>query len=556
MLGYVDGDGSTLSFDFTTGVLDPSLTFTRSTNATFINSQGLVQYAAANEFLNTLWITSTTPTGWNIGFGTGTTTWNNNGTVTMDTGPSSTRPMINASSMTVAVGIPHTFGYRVVSVSGSPTVGNVIHSTVAGETYAINGVTQPSSTVVVAGDIVSCTFTPTASPVPPRMGPGVQGGMTNTAMTITQPQMNRGTTLQPYLQNSSTSVGNFNTPRFDYDFTAQTPRGLLIEGSATNLATQSNGSTSVWTVGNFRTPTNNTTDIVSPDGTNNATKLVCGAATNYASFATSITGLTGGNTYTVSYWIRGPVGHTPRLYALNGTIGDITATSTTGTYNNTGWTRLTQTYTLPATTTQVYVYFISVGIVTTGDTFYVYGFQLESGSGASSYIPTGASTGFRAQDVVTMSNISSLGFDKYQGAFVIRGFQYKEGTVGAYSRTLRFNGSTEPMGMPVDGVTFFGTSRNVGDNIIGENTRTNTLVQNYAFGFSLNANSTTAAMVVSLNGSSVVSSRSNTGPTSDATSLEFNSNSSDTAYASMAIKSVKFWPIAKSSAEMNALTTG
>ena len=36
------GDGSTLSLDFTTGVLDPRLTFTRSTTATYINSSGYV----------------------------------------------------------------------------------------------------------------------------------------------------------------------------------------------------------------------------------------------------------------------------------------------------------------------------------------------------------------------------------------------------------------------------------------------------------------------------------------------------------------------------------
>ena len=37
------GDGSTLSLDFTTmgGVLDPRLTFSRASTATFVNSQGV-----------------------------------------------------------------------------------------------------------------------------------------------------------------------------------------------------------------------------------------------------------------------------------------------------------------------------------------------------------------------------------------------------------------------------------------------------------------------------------------------------------------------------------
>mgnify|MGYP000480169176 CR=1 FL=1 len=44
------GDGSTLSLDFTTmgGVLDPRLTFSRASTATFVNSSGYVEYAGAN----------------------------------------------------------------------------------------------------------------------------------------------------------------------------------------------------------------------------------------------------------------------------------------------------------------------------------------------------------------------------------------------------------------------------------------------------------------------------------------------------------------------------
>jgi len=49
------GDGSTLSLDFTTGVLDPRVTFTRADSgfpsqrgATFVGSNGLIQYSSAN----------------------------------------------------------------------------------------------------------------------------------------------------------------------------------------------------------------------------------------------------------------------------------------------------------------------------------------------------------------------------------------------------------------------------------------------------------------------------------------------------------------------------
>ena len=60
------GDGSTLNLDFTTGVLDPRLTFSRGSNATFVNSQGYVRYAGANMFPNSAFNDANpTPSGWN-----------------------------------------------------------------------------------------------------------------------------------------------------------------------------------------------------------------------------------------------------------------------------------------------------------------------------------------------------------------------------------------------------------------------------------------------------------------------------------------------------------
>lgn len=42
------GDGSTLSLDFTTGVLDPALTFTRASSGTYLGADGLVKTATTN----------------------------------------------------------------------------------------------------------------------------------------------------------------------------------------------------------------------------------------------------------------------------------------------------------------------------------------------------------------------------------------------------------------------------------------------------------------------------------------------------------------------------
>lgn len=337
-----------------------------------------------------------------------------------------------------------------------------------------------------------------------------------------------------------------NAPRFDYDPTTLAPRGLLIEGSATNLVTQSNGSTSVWGTGGNRTPTNNTTDLVSPDGTNNATKLVCGAAGNYASFATSISGLTGGATYTISYWIRGPVGHSPRLYAQNGTTGDVTATATTGTYNNTGWTRLTQTYTLPATTTQVLVYFMSTNIVTTGDTFYVYGFQMETGSGASSHIPTGASQGSRAADscVMTGANFSSW-FNASAGTiFVNYGARISTGSNRVY--TFASTDSTNQIFENIGN----GTALNVfsSSSFVAQIGNTWNTAAKYAAAYSVND------YAVSVAGSNAATDTLGALPVSIAKLIIGDSNAGTVANNGP-IASFKYWPTRLSNAQLQSLTT-
>jgi len=469
------GDGSTLSLDFTTGVLDSRLTFSRAGGGTYVGTDGYI-------------------------YG-----------------------VDNATSASLAIGT----GSKSVTITATASVDRRFQ--VGQNVYFSNGANNMSG-LVTAYDSSTQVITINA-----------------TATT------GSGSFTSWFVGNAS--------PRFDYSPTnIGEPRGLLIEGSASNLVTQSNGATSVWGIGGNRTPTNNTTDLLSPDGTNNATKLVCGTATNYASYATTITGLTGGGTYTVSYWIRGPVGHTPRLYALNGTIGDVTPTATTGTYNNTGWTRLTQTYTLPATTTQVYVYFMSVSIVVTGDTFYVYGFQLETGSGASSLIPTGASQVTRNADICYIP-ISAIGFNTSGGTFFASFYRgeanldlNQEGSVlnTDYADT-RWLSIKSGYGQTTFGLGAWNASINkTGAGVFGLNTA--------AGSYASWVTSTTGIFTV--NGATAVSGTlSNLGITPN--NLMIGSASQSSPYNGVSlrdflnnsIKSIKYFPTAKSAAELQTLTT-
>ncbi len=460
------GDGSTLTLDFTTGVLDSRLTFSRSTGGSYIGSDGLVYGFDSSTSSNTI--------------GTGSKTF--------------------TIAAPAAVNRRYSAGDLIIASSGA--------NNMSGSVTSYDPATQ-SLVCNMASSSGSGTFT-------------------------------------------AWIIGN-RQPRFDHDPTTLAPRGLLVEASATNLVTQSNGATSVWTIGGNRTPTNNTTDLFSPDGTNNATKLVCGTASSYASHATTITGLTGGGTYTVSYWIRGPVGHTPRLYALNGTIGDVTPTATTGTYNNTGWTRLTQTYTLPATTTQVYVYFMSVNVVVTGDTFYVYGFQLETGSGASSLIPTVASTATRAADNCYADSISSW-YTQGSGTMLFFGRPTVPSTrtmltfsVGTNVPRIQMYGSTS-----TDVVCFLENPSGTGANIVFPS---GTLVNGTAFKSAWAFETGNHAACINAGTVATASTSSPAVPSSGITRLNIGMRYDGFNQFNGHVISAKYWPTRLANATLQAITT-
>jgi hypothetical protein len=531
------GDGSTLSLDFTTGVLDPRLTFTRSSNATFINSQGYVQFANANLMTysnprqtGAAWLTS------------GTVTWGSS-TLTDPTGGSAaqsitfgttTGAVFNTSGTTVASGITHTFSVWMRSATGTTDVriGDANVGVVA------------TVTLTTTWQRFSCQYTTSGT----NDGGAIysQTGTPSAEFYVWGAQVQPGSIVGELIQTSGTI--NTNTPRFDYNPTALSPRGLLIEGSATNYALYSGALYGPgWNPGGTPTITP-TGGAVAPDGVSTSTRFVfppvAGGNPSRTYFSTTYPA--GTYPYTVSVWMKSNTAQNYNISILGNTTTNNTVTPV--------WQRFQVTATAAAPL-YGYIYISNESLTDTTD-ISMWGVQLEAGTGASSYIPTVASTGTRDQDSVTMSDISSLGFDRYQGTFLVRGLQYKRSTTGLYGRMLRLVGAQEPLAMPVDGVTLFGTSRNTADAIIAENTRTNTLLQDYAFGWSLNANNASVGMVVALNGSSVGTARINAGPTAVATSLAFNNNAAANAYASMAIKSVKFWPIAKSVSEMATLTTG
>jgi hypothetical protein len=575
------GDGSTLSLDFTAGVLDPRLTFTRTTNATFINSQGYVEWANSNMYYNTAFEglsgsnPSLTSSGWAYALSTGgTAVFNGDGTVTVTTTAAERRAIFRSPGFSGG-GLRVVASVDVTIASGSLEASQVIVTgTPTNAQHYVNGVIWNSSHPIWNGGILPvgtqfniayATDSQTSGTTSMYFGVGCTTVIAGSA-TFSNPRwtMWKGSATVPYYPNTSATnnsttnyfkSNDYQAPRFDYDPTTLTPRGLLIEGSATNLVTNSqNITTGTWTVGGNTTLTANTTEVTDPAGGNTATKIALAAGV-YCSRAQLVTVLAN-TAYTFSFWIRGTAGSQQRVFEYEGS--DLVS-QTTLTYTNTGWTRVRVQFT-SATKTTIFVYVCSKSTSAgSSDVLYVWGGQLELGSGASSYIPTGTSTVQRAIDICTMSNIAAINYNANGGTLFAHFSNNTEN--GNFAGSIAFNNGGNyaqrfRWGSGVLLVTYFqtnGTSA-LGSNLNGSRTSLGSAKAATSYSF----DGTTTSTAMSINGAQATTTptSSATSGVSIATALRLNSDNSSagTDYPSIAIRSIKFWPTGLTMAQMNALT--
>jgi hypothetical protein len=241
-------------------------------------------------------------------------------------------------------------------------------------------------------------------------------------------QLNPGSTAQTYYP---TTTAAYHAPRFDYSPTnIGQPRGLLVEGQTANIATNSNALASAG--GLTRTYP---TGVISPDGTENAQRFTkSDATTPRYIYPTTLFTVPASTAYTASIWIKydgyafttqiqsdtamdwGGAWTAAFVIATGGiTVGSrtgICSASTVTAYPN-GWYRCTATITTGAAPTGANPRFLIDVVGTTGVSVLVYGLQLEAGSGASSYIPTGASQVTRTADHCTIPTASFIPGNPY-----------------------------------------------------------------------------------------------------------------------------------------------
>jgi len=200
--------------------------------------------------------------------------------------------------------------------------------------------------------------------------------------------------------------------------------GYLPETAATNLLLYSNDFSNVaWGKNNSTITPNSTT---SPDGSNNASLLTCSANNGYvtqgftssAAIYTHAVYVKKGNTRYCQISIYDGVSTHTYIFdfdnncALTGTLASPEGYLAENIGN--GWFRISIRKTLTAGAGRYATIWPSTSptssVQSNGDTLYIYGAQLETGSYASTYIPTTSATATRAADVLTVPLANIAGF--------------------------------------------------------------------------------------------------------------------------------------------------
>ena len=201
-------------------------------------------------------------------------------------------------------------------------------------------------------------------------------------------------------------------PRLDY-YTSGGVTGcpaLLVEPAATNALSYSEEfDNAAWGKSAMTVSTGTTALFTAPDGTTNADKIIAtsgnvahninrsgiaSAAYTFSVFAKA------GEESVISLWLRG-ASVRAEFNLVSGTVSNITTTSARIENYGNGWYRCTVYDSTAGTTAHVYGRGGAAYAGNGSDGFYLWGAQLETGSVATSYIPTTTGTVTRNSDVIT-----------------------------------------------------------------------------------------------------------------------------------------------------------
>ena len=455
----------TLLLDFAnTEQLDPRITFTRASTATYYG----MQTAKAEENLllqsQTLNSASWSTTNSTV---TGNTTTAPDGTTTAETVTDDTAAQAHvcAQVVTTTAGLVHTLSFflkastnnfAVVTLS-STTTQNYISAVVNLSTGAITETSTGTSATFTSSSITSVgsgwyrvviTGSCTAGFTRAEMGlaPAATGNSfatngrvtytgTGTAVFVWGAQLEQRSAATAYTATTTASITNYipqlltaasGVARFDHNPTTFESLGLLIEESRTNLLLRSDDFTATWNTAATSSVGSNVS--IAPDGTQTGDKLIEAANTGQHYILQSAT-VSSATSYTATVYAKAGERQSIALRLIgsatygqaffNLLTGTVTQSAGTGAITSVGngWYRCSITGTSDSTSTGVYINIGQTATSTsissyTGDGYaglFLWGAQLEAGAFATSYIPTVASQVTRAADAASMTgtNFSS-----------------------------------------------------------------------------------------------------------------------------------------------------
>jgi hypothetical protein len=333
--------------------------------------------------------------------------------------------------------------------------------------------------------------------------------------------------------------------RFDYDPTTLAPRGLLVEGTATNLLNWSESfATSGGTNNNWAdTSITRTTGQADPANGTTAIRFTASAG-NATVISSAAIGTSAARTFSV--WLRRVTGTGDIQYTQNNgsnwTTQAITST----------WTRYSFTHTAN--------HQVGIRIVTSGDAIEMWGAQLETGSGASSYIPTGASQATRNPDYCVLPTSSFITGNPYPSTLFVDCIPATANTgfpnlARLFDRTA---GGTFAYGSEIYYYTAatMSVNRKVSASTNSDRTLATGLAYNTRHKFATAIDST--SFIGSRDG--VTDSGATTAPAALASvvthlGIGCNGDSSPANVMNGWMRQIKFWPTAFPQATLNALTT-
>jgi hypothetical protein len=352
-------------------------------------------------------------------------------------------------------------------------------------------------------------------------------------------------------------VGNA-SPRFDYSPTnIGEPRGLLVEGVGINLTTYSEDFANAnWTKDNSGGLPPVVTTVTATNPANGATvnQIVFDKTGGvFSRIGRTSTG-TASTPYTMSVWMRTVSGSANVGLRIGADPAGFNCAVTTT------WKRFQYTYTLSSTdsSAQIMLWDNIIGNSETA-TVYVWGCQLELGSGASSYIPTGASQVTRNADHCTIPTASFIPSNPYpqtlfvdcipntpSGAFldIVRVFDRTGGTFSYGNQIYYYTASTMTVTRKISAST--NSERNLASGL-AYGTR-------HKFALSIDASSFSGSY------DGVTSLGVATAPTALPTvathlGIGCTGDSAPSAVMFGTIRQIKFYPTALSQSAINTLTT-